>query len=400
MTVGRPEQQIEAPGPQADRPLWRRAGGWYGLTLALIVLAGLRLAQLGLVVWMAEPGVVRDRLLIWDANWLIRVAVEGYPTGYTYLTSGRITGNGLAFFPMYPLLVRLGTVLGLPADASSLLVAGVASGCAGVLIYLLGTSLWSRRAGYVLMVLICSQPMSVVLGMGYTESLFLALLAGALLAAHRRVWWAAGALGLAAALTRPTGAAVGVALAVAAYGLWRAGRAGTITLRPRELPQAIAAAVVALAGVPAFLAWVGWRVGDWDAWFTVQTKGWGSTLDLGQQTGSFLLRTLHGGRGVVELTTAWLIIGAVVLCLVAATDRTWPPLLTYGLITLALVVGQGGYWHSKPRLLVPVALLACVPLARAIVKAPPRTGFALLALWTAYGLWFGSHMITVWPLAI
>jgi hypothetical protein len=52
--------------------------------------------------------------------------------------------------------------------------------------------------------------------MAYSEALFLALVAGMLRAAHRKVWWAAGLLGLAAALTRPTGAAAALALAVAA----------------------------------------------------------------------------------------------------------------------------------------------------------------------------------------
>ena len=87
---------------------------------------------------------------------------------------------------------------------------------AAVAVHLLGTSLYGRRAGCALVALCFAQPMSVVLSMAYSEALFLALVAGMLVAAHRRVWWAAGILGLGAALTRPTGLAAALALAAAA----------------------------------------------------------------------------------------------------------------------------------------------------------------------------------------
>jgi hypothetical protein len=100
------------------------------------------------------------------------------------------------------------------------------------------------------------------------------------------------------------------------------------------------------------------------------------------------------------MVTAWLIVVAVALCVVAASDRVWLPMLTFGLVALTLALGQAGYWHSKPRLLVPVLLLACVPLARALAKAPTRLATAILVLWMAFGLWFGAHMITIWPFTI
>ena len=134
---------------------------------------------------------------------------------------------------------------------AAIAVSWIASVGAAVALHLLGTSLYGRRAGWALVAICCSAPMSVVLSMAYSESVFLALVAGMLVAAHRRVWWAAGLLGLGAALTRPTGAAAAVALAVAAALAVRdarepgEGTAGTW--------QPIAAAAVALAGVPAFL---------------------------------------------------------------------------------------------------------------------------------------------------
>ncbi len=73
----------------------------------------------------------------------------------------------------------------------------------------------ARMVGYALVVLVFAQPMSIVFSMAYTEALFVALVAGTLLAAYRRLWLVAGLLGVLAGLTRPTGAALAVALAVA-----------------------------------------------------------------------------------------------------------------------------------------------------------------------------------------
>lgn len=403
MTAVAPARLALPPTDAGSTPrLWRRAGGLRGVAAAFVVVAALRCAQL-VAVWAMtppdSPKTMWQRLLLWDGGWLIDVAVQGYPSGYTY-RDGEITGNGFAFFPLFPLLVRGGTALGLPPAAASLLVAHLAALAAGVLVYLLGVALWRRRVGYALVVLVCAQPMSVVFNMGYTESLFVALVAGALLAAHERVWWAAGLAGLGAALTRPTGAAVGVALALSVLLLWWRSRAGEVTLRRYELPQAAAASGLALLGVPAYLAWVGFRVGEWDAWFIVQTKGWGTTFDFGEGVLDFIAAAVLGGEGVVEIVTALLVVVALLLAVYAAGERVWPPLLVYGLIALVLVLGQAGYWHSKPRLLVPVLLLCCVPLARGLSRVSTGTSVVLLMMWSAFGLWFGAHMITVWPYTI
>src|SRR4029453_6441343 len=87
---------------------------------------------------------------------------------------------------------------------------------------LLGTTLHGRRAGWALVAICTTAPVSVVLSMAYSEGLFLAFVAGGLGAAHCRVGWAAGLLGLLPSLTRPTGAAAAVALAVAAVIAFRA----------------------------------------------------------------------------------------------------------------------------------------------------------------------------------
>ncbi|HEV2708189.1 MAG TPA: hypothetical protein VGV59_19900, partial [Pyrinomonadaceae bacterium] len=64
-------------------------------------------------------------------------------------------------------------------------------------------------------------PTSYFLHIGYTESLFLALALGALLAARKGRWWAAGLLTALAGLTRVNGTLLVPALAVEAWGQYR-----------------------------------------------------------------------------------------------------------------------------------------------------------------------------------
>ena len=399
MSVTTSESGGEAPEAERSAPsgpgrLWDAAGRWPGVGVAVGILAATRVVQLLLLVVLdratEEPAGLRGNLLIWDGGWFQRVAA-GYPQGYTYGPTGELEGNELAFFPLYPMLIRGLSALGLEPGTAALTVSWLASIGAAVALHLLGTSLYGRRAGWALVAVCCSAPMSVVLSMAYSESLFLALVAGMLVAAHRKVWWAAGLLGLGCALTRPTGAAAAVALAVAAV----------VAVRRDSGPkwQPLTAAAVALAGVPAYLGWVGWRVGDPEAWFKIQTAGWGTSFDFGRSTLSFLRDTLTVGDGWVPMSVALILLAAVAAAGVALAGRPWLPLTVYGLVAMVLVYGQAGFYHSKPRLLLPV-LLTLLPAVAAAARARPRVAVAAIAAWAAFGLWYGAYLVAVWPYTI
>ncbi|HKS99232.1 MAG TPA: hypothetical protein VJT31_06845, partial [Rugosimonospora sp.] len=209
-----PTEQGQHEQDTGQPPVRRAFARTAGAVLALYALS--RLVQLCFIVWLAPGGgpSIKDRLLEWDGTWFVRVAVEGYPHGYTYDDSGAMVGNGLAFFPGYPLLIRAVHALGLDAGWAAVGISWVAGGAAALLLFLLGRDLagprLGARAGYALVVLFCAQPMSVVLSMGYSEATFCALAAGTMLAAYRQRWLTAGVVGLATALTRPMGLAVAV----------------------------------------------------------------------------------------------------------------------------------------------------------------------------------------------
>jgi hypothetical protein len=378
---------------------WARDAG-----VPLAIFAVTRVLQIAIVDWLLPPGsTLSGRLLSWDAGWFIQVATNGYPHGYTYDSGGNLTGNELAFFPFYPWLIRAVDYVGVAPDNSALIVAWVAAAVASVLVYGLvrrvaigagQSATIARRIGYAFVVLCFAQPLSIVLSMGYSEPIFLALVAGMFLAAYRRWWLLAGLLGAAAGLTRPTGAAAAVGLAVAAV-MCLADR----TRRGRERAAAVVGALVALAGVPVYVGWVGLRVGHLDAWFKIQTAGWGTTFDYGRSTWNFVTTTLRTGTGWVAISVVLILIATTVALVIGIRRNAWLPLTVYGTLAWVLVIGQAGYFHSKPRLMLPV-LLVLLPAAWAAGRARPSRAVWWLAAYALFGLWYGAYMITVWQYAI
>ncbi|GHH77656.1 hypothetical protein GCM10018793_26290 [Streptomyces sulfonofaciens] len=177
----------------------------------------------------------------WDSAWYLRIAEHGYAHvahGPADLVHGHPDGLGrqardLAFFPLYPMLVRaLATVLPGPAAAAGVVLAVLASLVAAWGVFAVGDRLYGRRAGVLLTVLWAALPTGLVQWMGYTESLFTALAAWSLHAVLTGRWLWAGALAALCGLTRPTG--VALATAVTAAGLvtlWRQWRAGATAAR-------------------------------------------------------------------------------------------------------------------------------------------------------------------------
>ncbi|RKE19412.1 hypothetical protein [Streptomyces sp. TLI_171] len=378
-----------APPPAARPPVLRR---WRAARPALAVYAGALALHLLLLRVMARPGTsLADRLTAWDGRHFVEIAAAGYPDAFSHGRDGALTGNDLAFFPLYPLLVRAvhaATGLGLPAAA--LLTAQLAAFTALLLVHQLITRLHDRRTATAVVVLLAAaQPMSVVFFMAYSESLLLALAAGALLAAHRRAWAAAGLCAFLAGLTRPAGVAVVAALAVAALGELR---------RQRRWSAAPPVAVaLACTGTPLYLGWVAVRLGTPDAWFAIQRAGWGTRWDWGRSLGEFLATTLRTGEGWVPVSIAVLLLAHLLALALART--CWPPLLVYGALVVVLTLGQSNYFHSKPRLLAP-AVVVLLPVARALSRAGRTTRVLVLSAAGLFGCWYGAYLLTTWPYAI
>ena len=101
----------------------------------------------------------------------------------------------------------------------------------------------------------------------------------------------------------------------------------------------------------------------------------------------------------MPVSVALILVAALVAAGIALAGRPWPPLAVYGVIAMILVYGQAGFYHSKPRLLLPV-LLTLLPAAIAAARARPRVAVPSIAAWALFGLWYGAYLVAVWPYTI
>ena len=138
-----------------------------------------------------------------DSSFYLDIAAHGYGTA----SAGR-----LAFFPLYPLLIRLLEPLTGSWELAGFLISAAALLGALVLLHRLTELELGRRAADATILLLAFAPLSFFFTAIYTESLFLALTVASVYAARTDRWRLACGLGALATLTRPTGILLAVAL--------------------------------------------------------------------------------------------------------------------------------------------------------------------------------------------
>jgi len=137
----------------------------------------------------------------WDAQWFIATAEHGYP----YKLFSDRAYSTTAFFPLYPLLIRLVNLTGLSIDAAALLIPNVAFLGALYYLYRLVRLDYPAAVATRALWLLALFPTAIVFFIPYTESLYVLLAVLTLWHLRRRQWLAAGIAGALGALTRQSG---------------------------------------------------------------------------------------------------------------------------------------------------------------------------------------------------
>ncbi|MFG3495775.1 mannosyltransferase family protein [Streptomyces sp. NPDC047928] len=379
------------------RPVPRWRASLYRAAPALGLFAAARLTGMAvLAVWAWHIGRSPRALLAgsWDSDWYLRIAAHGY--GRTLYWPDGVVQSDLAFFPLYPGLVRTVTaVLPVAGGTAGLLVSWASAGAAAWGIFLVAERLRGRRAATLLVVLWGLLPHSIVLSMAYTEPLLTAFAAWSLYALLTRRWLWAGALAALAGVSRPNGIAVAAAVCVTVlceqYRLLRRER--------RADARLWAAAAAAPAGWAGFVLWVGVRKGDpLGGYFAVQA-GWTSRFDFGAGLLRFV-RTVVTRPMDLGFTMA-LVFTAVGVLLFALflLDRPPLPLLVYTAVLVVIVVGGTGFFESKPRFLLPAFPLLLAP-ACALCEARPRTAITVVVALAGLSFAYGAYLLTLAPMAL
>jgi hypothetical protein len=190
------------------RTLLREAAGlwlaWQAIVIAFTYTSltfAIANSQRSVPAYTVTPSSFYEAWVRFDGNWYAQIAA----TGYSAVPGLKDT---LAFFPLYPLLIRLVSIplLG-NIHLAAVLIARLAdfSVCLGILA-LAWQELGANRAlGRLALAITLAFPMAFFLSAAYTESLFLAEVCFTLLFLRRRTWGLAALFAFLAALTHPRG---------------------------------------------------------------------------------------------------------------------------------------------------------------------------------------------------
>ncbi len=170
--------------------------------------------------------------LRWDATHYLAIAAKGYvPT--------QVQGQGLtspAFFPLYPLVMKVGSVFTLGnLYLAALLINGIALFVALYQLFLLARADFGLVVARGAVLAFVAFPTAFFLFVPYAEALFVALAIGAVRAMRLHHWAVAAVLGMLAALTRQAGLILILPFAWEWFRVWSQGR----TSGPQQAPATV-----------------------------------------------------------------------------------------------------------------------------------------------------------------
>lgn len=275
-----------SPSEPERLPRWRRLwdeAGWVLLMFAVsrfivvtLIWLSRHIIERGPHVFvsgqMEHGGTLLDLMTQWDGIWYRMLAKQGYGPPTPEIIA--------AFFPVYPLLVSGVAFIVRDLQVASLIVS---NGCllAAALLFIRLLRLdydeaVCRRAITFLMF----NPVSFFLSAAYTESTFLLLSIGALLAARQGKWLVAGMCGGCLTATRAPGLVIAAPL-LAEYALqWRARGA---QLREFFRPHLLWLALIP-TGLALYMYYFYIQRGNFFTPMHAQARGWGKALAFPWQT--------------------------------------------------------------------------------------------------------------------
>jgi hypothetical protein len=284
-----------------------------------------------------SPSLSTDDLWMqWDARHLARVARFGYTDPATH-------PHATVFFPLYPLLIRLLTAVGMTAAIAGIAISAVASLVAFAYLYRLVEEEWGKDDGRRAALYLAFFPTAVFLVAPYTEALFLAGAIPAFYYARRSRWIAAGLFAAVAMGARNTGIFLLVGL-------------GAEFLRQRDFrPVTIRRASAGLAlGLMPLLIYGSylWNVKGEFFYFVTDYQRWGRTLTSPLDT----IATSYSMTVLDEYPTNWMmamrgeiiaVVFGVAVVAWAVARKEWG-YVGFG-APLLLVLVSSPYFYSAPR---------------------------------------------------
>ena len=326
------------------------------------------IAEIAAVVIGQRPGIhyaasTNPALAVWgrwDAEHYIGIATNGY------------SGTEMAFFPLYPTLIRLIGALTGNHLIAGLLISNAASFLGLLFFYKLVEHQYNRQVAHRAIFYISIFPTAVFFSAAYSESLFFALTVASFYYIRERKWLTAGVIGYFAALTRVEG----VLLAVPFFIEWLttvfAGAATPGGALKEALKSPVTRLVRPLAGlaiVPLGLAtymsylWV--LRGD-PLYFSTVQKHWNRHLAPPWESVWHAIHLITTARipqvvadNVLEVAFTALMVGVLI----------------------------AGFRRVRPSYSVYMALSILIPMSTSSLMSMPRFALVLFPMFTMFALW-------------
>lgn len=305
------------PVDTAGVPLGRRLAVPVGLFLASRVVA---LCAAWTATILNPKLTLGDVLGKWDGGWYIDIATRGYPSVVSN-AHGVAGQSSVAFFPVYPLLIRaVVKVTPFGPRTAGVLVNLAAAAAAAVVLWLLAEALCGPRAASRAVALFVFYPGAFVFSMVYSEGVFILCAAACLYFLVKHTWAAAGVAGAVAGAARPSGLVV-----IACCGV-----AAAVALRRERDWRSLAAPLLGVSGFVAYLIYLQRHTGSAMSWERAQANGWDQGFDGGAHTlsrfGDFVKHPL-GEFNLTVSALAFLVVVAVAV--LWAVSRWRPPAVVF-----------------------------------------------------------------------
>ncbi len=203
--------------------------------------------------WTGANPSYGDFASMWDGHWYYIISIVGYPTQLPLTADGHVGESAWAFMPAYPAVVRLlMLVTGLDFPIVAVFVSVVCALGAALLFYKLMNLVLPGGTALYAVVLFCVAPLSPILQVSYAESMHLLLLTFALYLLLQRRYWTLLPVIAVMSLTRPSGLAFALTLALhVGYRFWQRRR------EPFPVRERVASVVAAFFSGVMGLAWLG-----------------------------------------------------------------------------------------------------------------------------------------------
>jgi hypothetical protein len=338
------------------------------VTFVVTRIAIVVVAEIAAIVVGQRPGVhfaasTNPALAVWgrwDAEHYIRIATDGY------------SGTEMAFFPLYPLLIRsIGALTGNHLVAG-LLISNVASFFGLLFFYKLVEHQYDRAVAHRAIFYISIFPTAVFFSAVYSESLFFALTVASFYYIRERKWISAGVLGLFASLTRVEG----VLLAVPFLIEWltvvltngphpAAGLRRSLKAPFTEIARPLAGLALVPVGLLAYMAYLWVLRGDPLYFSHVQTH-WGRHLAFPWESVAHSFRILTQNHAPQTIANSALEVAFT-----------------------ALMVGVllAGFRRLRPSYSVYMALSILIPMSTSSLMSMPRFALVLFPMFVMFALW-------------